>query len=138
MATLFRDVHSASFGATTIPETSEVQIEIGGRPVSRAADTDAWISHVDLVERVAVIELVTADVEVVLKDLAVQMPITGTLQFTVAAAGGGQDLSFTITNAVLVEAGARVRHGKVASDARLRFVAYSPDGAASPVTITPV
>jgi hypothetical protein len=138
VATLFRDVHSASFGGTSIPEVREVQLELGGRPVRHAADTDGWITHVDLVERVVAVELITADVEVVLKDLALSLPITGTLQFTVAAAAGGQDLAFTVTNAVLIEAGARVRHGEVASDARLSFVAYSADGAASPLTITSV
>lgn len=138
MATLFRDVHSVSFAGTSIPEVRQVRVKIGGRPVHHAADTDAWVSHVDLTERVVAVELVTADVEVVLKDLAGALPKTGALQFTVAAAAGGQDLAFTISNAVLMGAEAEVRHGEVASRARLEFIAYSGDGQASPVSITPV
>lgn len=135
MATLFRDVHSANFAGTSIPEIREVRVEVGGRPIRHAADTDGWVTHVDLIERIVAVDLVTADVEVVLQELAGSLPLTGTLSFTVAAAGAGQDLAFTIVNAVLIEAGAEVRHGEVASEARLSFVAYSADGANTPLSI---
>ena len=82
MATLFRDVHSASFAGTTIPEVRRVRVEIGGRPVHHAADTDAWVRHVDLTDRVAAVELITADVEVILdaRDDVLRIPSYALLQ----------------------------------------------------------
>ena len=132
---LYRDVSGVTFAGGSVTGVTGVDVRELGRPLEHRADTDAYLTHLDVVERRVEVTVHTDDVEDALK--AFSLGQSGTLAFTVENARAEEaDLAVSVSNAVLEEASAGPRHASTDSGGRLRFRAYSSNGASSPLSIS--
>ena len=132
---LYRDVSGVTFAGQAVAKVTGVDVREGGRPIEHSADTDEYLTHLDVAKKFVEVSVFTDDLEDALGTFSPGQ--SGTLSFTAQnATAASPDLSVSISNAVLEEMSAGPRHADAASGGRLRFRAYSSNGSASPMSVS--
>ncbi len=132
---LYRDVSGVTFAGTAISGVTGVEVRELGRRLQHRADTDAYLTHVDVVERFVEVIVHSDDLQDALDTFSLGQ--SGALAFTAESAqAAGSDLAVSVSNAVLEEVSAGPRHASTESGGRLCFRAYSSDGSTSPLSVS--
>lgn len=132
---LYRDVSGVTFAGTAVGRVTGVDVRELGRRLEHRADTQEYVTQIDVVEKFVEVTVYTDDVEDALGTF--NSGQKGTLAFTVEnAQAGGADLSVSVANAVLQGLSSEARHASTETGGRLRFRAHSSDGAASPLSVS--
>ncbi len=132
---LYRDVSGVTFAGTAVARVTGIEVRESGRKLDHRADTDGYLTHIDVVEKFVEATVHTDDLQDALDTFSLGQ--SGALAFTAESAqAAGSDLAVSIGNAVLEEIAASPRHASTESGGRLRFRAYSSDGATSPLSVS--
>ena len=132
---LYKNVSAVTFGSTAIDTVGSIDISESGQSIDHSADTDEYLTYIDVVKKVVEVTISTDDLKDALDTFAIGT--AGTISFKVEnAEAATPDLTVAVTNARLESMSGSPKHADVNSGGSLKFRAYSADGTTSPMSIT--